>query len=131
MNHSGQAVVPFAAFYKVPPQRVLVVHDDLDLPVGVVRLKRGGGHGGHNGLRDIISQFGSSEFLRLRLGIGHPGVGADVIGYVLRRPPEAEQHLIMDAIDAAFQELGHIVGGQLQQAMQVLHSRSPAGVPSA
>ncbi len=131
MNHSGQAVASFAAFYKLPPQTILVVHDELDLPAGIVRLKRGGGHGGHNGLRDVIRQLGSGDFLRLRLGIGHPGVGGDVISYVLRRPPQNEQHLIMDAIDVAFHELDHVVGGQLQQAMQALHSRKPADVSSS
>lgn len=126
MNLSGRAVGPFMAFYKIPLQALLVVHDDLDLPPGIVRLKRGGGHGGHNGLRDIIRQLGGNDFLRLRLGIGHPGAGTDVIGYVLRRPPESEQGLIMDAIDATFGELGHIVDGHIQQAMQVLHSHKPA-----
>lgn len=130
MNLSGQAVAPFTAFYKIRPQSMLVIHDDLDLPPGSVRLKRGGGHGGHNGLRDIVQQLGSSDFLRLRLGIGHPGSGTDVIGYVLRRPPESEFQLIMDAIDAALQEFPRIAAGQLEQAMQVLHSRKPADAAS-
>ena len=83
MNRSGASVIALARFYKLVPEAILVVHDELDLPPGAVRLKRGGGHGGHNGLRDIIQQLGSREFLRLRLGIGHPGDSRAVINYVL------------------------------------------------
>lgn len=123
MNLSGQAIVPFAAFYKIPPATMLVVHDDLDLPPGTVRLKRGGGHGGHNGLRDLIVRLGHGDFLRLRLGIGHPGPGGDVVGYVLRRAPADEQQLIETAIDDALHEFDPIAVGRLDKAMQALHSR--------
>ncbi len=123
MNRSGQAIAPLARFYKIPPEAILVVHDELDLPPGSVRLKRGGGHGGHNGLRDTIQQLGSADFLRLRLGIGHPGVGNDVVAYVLRRAPKAEQQLIDAAIAAALRELPSVVNGDTAAAMRTLHSR--------
>ena len=86
MNVSGRAVGALAQFYKIAPAEMLVVHDELDLPPGVARLKMGGGHGGHNGLKDIIAHLGSKDFWRLRLGIGHPGERADVAGYVLNDP---------------------------------------------
>ncbi|HNK33185.1 MAG TPA: aminoacyl-tRNA hydrolase, partial [Plasticicumulans sp.] len=94
MNRSGQPLARLANFYKIARPSILVVHDELDLPPGVARLKRGGGHGGHNGLRDIIAQCGGNDFLRLRLGIGHPGTAAEVVDYVLRKAPSSEQQLI-------------------------------------
>ncbi|HHQ43095.1 MAG TPA: aminoacyl-tRNA hydrolase, partial [Chromatiales bacterium] len=129
MNHSGEAVAAVARFYRYPLEAILVVHDDLDLPPGAVRLKRGGGHGGHNGLRDIIARLGSRDFLRLRLGIGHPGPGADVVGYVLSRPPAAERAAIEAAIEAALEALPDILSGEprrLDRAMSRLH-RLPDG----
>lgn len=125
MNRSGQSIVPLMAFYKIAPEAVLVVHDDLDLPPGTVRLKRGGGHGGHNGLRDTIRLLGNGNFARLRVGIGHPGNSAEVVGYVLRRAPADEQRLIETAIDDALREFPSIVGGDWSRAMQALHSRRP------
>jgi PTH1 family peptidyl-tRNA hydrolase len=96
MNRSGQAVAPLLRFHRVVPAELLVVHDELDLPPGTVRLKRGGGHGGHNGLRDIMQALGGAQdFARLRIGIGHPGSGADVVGYVLRKPPPEERQRII------------------------------------
>lgn len=127
MNLSGQSIAPLAAFFKIPRSAILVVHDELDLPPGVVRLKRGGGHGGHNGLRDTIRQLGGSDFLRLRIGIGHPGVGNDVVGYVLERPPTSERQRIDAAIDTAIEVFPSVVKGELNLAMQVLHSlKAPA-----
>jgi PTH1 family peptidyl-tRNA hydrolase len=123
MNRSGQSIVRLAYFYKIPPPAMLVVHDDLDLPPGAVRLKRAGGHGGHNGLRDTIQQLGSHDFLRLRLGIGHPGQGRDVVDYVLSQAPPAEQELLERAVEETVREFPRLVEGQLEQAMQVLHSR--------
>jgi PTH1 family peptidyl-tRNA hydrolase len=123
MNRSGQAAGALANFYKVPPESVLVVHDELDIPVGQLRLKQGGGHGGHNGLRDIISQLGSREFLRLRIGIDHPGDSRDVTDYVLGSASQADRKLIDEAIDDALRELPLIVAGEIQKAMNHLHSR--------
>lgn len=130
MNLSGQSIAPLAAFYKIPPEAILVIHDELDLPPGVVRLKRGGGHGGHNGLRDTIRQLGSSDFLRLRIGIGHPGVNKDVVGYVLERPPASERQQIDNAIAAAVDVFPDILEGRLSKAMQVLHSLKVAAESS-
>jgi len=123
MNRSGQSVGRLADFYKIPLPAILVVHDDLDLPPGTVRLKRAGGHGGHNGLRDIISHLGGNDFLRLRLGIGHPGISKDVIDYVLCRAPRNEQQLIERAVEDALRELPRLLDGQLGKAMHALHSR--------
>ncbi len=124
MNRSGQSVAALAHFYKIPPQAILVAHDELDFAPGVARLKQGGGHGGHNGLRDIIARLGNQrDFLRLRLGIGHPGDSRQVTGYVLGRPPAAERAAIEQALDAAVAVMPLLLRGELQQAMQGLHSR--------
>ncbi len=123
MNRSGQAVARLARFYKISLEAILVAHDELDLSPGTVRLKQGGGHGGHNGLRDIISLMGANEFARLRVGIGHPGSSQDVTGFVLGRPPAAERQLIDEAIGRTVNELPHIIHGDYQKAMNRLHSR--------
>lgn len=123
MNHSGRSVAALAGFFKVPVERILVAHDEIDLPPGSVRLKTGGGHGGHNGLRDIIDQMGSREFTRLRIGVGHPGLADDVVDYVLSRPGKAEQGDIEASIDAACEVLPEILDGDLARAMQTLHTR--------
>ena len=100
MNRSGQAVAALAGFYRIAPEAILVAHDELDLPPGVAKLKLGGGHGGHNGLRDIIAQLGNNNnFYRLRLGIGHPGVASMVSNFVLGRAPRAEQEKLDASID--------------------------------
>jgi PTH1 family peptidyl-tRNA hydrolase len=125
MNRSGQSIARLAGFYKIDAADILVAHDDLDLPIGTVRLKSGGGHGGHNGLRDTCAQLGSNAFLRLRLGIGRPS-GSATIGYVLGRPPSAERQWIDDAIDAAASEIALIAEGQWNKATQILHSRPDA-----
>ncbi|BAU47158.1 peptidyl-tRNA hydrolase [Sulfurifustis variabilis] len=121
MNHSGEAVSRFARYYKIPVGQILVAYDEIDLPPGAVRLKWGGGAAGHNGLTDVIEQLGSPEFLRLRIGVGHPGSAAQVVSYVLRRPPVAEQSLIDEAIAAAKDHIGDIVQGQYQKVMNSLH----------
>ncbi len=123
MNRSGLAVAALARFHRISPPEILVVHDDLDLPPGTVRLKRSGGHGGHNGLRDLIAHLGGPDFLRLRLGIGHPGDRREVLDYVLRRAPREEQALVEAAIAEALRELPRIAAGQIEQAMQALHRR--------
>jgi len=123
MNRSGQSVAALARFYKIPPESILVAHDELDIPAGQLRLKRGGGHGGHNGLRDIINQLGSREFLRLRIGIDHPGHASEVTNYVLGKASAADSISIEAAISDALHVLPQIVDGDLQAAMNRLHSR--------
>ncbi len=125
MNRSGQSVGAIAAFFKIPPESILVVHDELDLPVGVGRLKQGGGHGGHNGLRDIISALGNSrDFLRLRLGIGHPGNSKEVVNYVLNKPSVAERQKIDSVIDEAVRITDEAITGSRSKAVQELHTFS-------
>ncbi|MCB1776101.1 MAG: aminoacyl-tRNA hydrolase [Candidatus Competibacteraceae bacterium] len=123
MNRSGQAVAALARFHKIPLPAILVVHDDLDLPPGAVRLKRSGGHGGHNGLRDLITHLGGNDFARLRLGIGHPGDSREVSDYVLRRAPRTEQERVEQAIADALRELPRILAGQWERATQAQHRR--------
>ncbi len=123
MNRSGQAVGAMATFFKIPPEAILVVHDELDLPAGVGRLKQGGGHGGHNGLRDIISALGNSrEFVRLRLGIGHPGNSKEVVNYVLNKPSVTERQKINAVIDEAVRVTESAISGSRAKAMQELHT---------
>lgn len=122
MNLSGRAVRQICDYYKLSAQGVLVVHDEIDLPVGEIRLKQGGGHGGHNGLRDIIQHFGK-EFWRLRVGVGHPGHRDDVINYVLSPAPADEQREIDQAIDRAIDLSGDLIAGNMESAMNQLHSR--------
>ena len=122
MNASGRSVASLAQFHKIALEEILVVHDELDLPPGVARLKFGGGHGGHNGLKDIIAHFGSKEFWRLRLGIGHPGDRDEVTNYVLNDPRKEERELILGAMSKA-QDVAHLViEGKTEAAMLKLHS---------
>lgn len=124
MNRSGQAVGALSQFYKIPPEAILVAHDELDLAPGVARLKRGGGHGGHNGLRDIITALGNNrEFARLRLGIGHPGSAKQVSGYVLQKAPDAEHRLLEQAIENSLAVIDDTVDGDWERAMRNLHTR--------
>lgn len=122
MNRSGQAVAALAQFYKIPVEQILVAHDDLDFPAGVVRLKQGGGDGKHNGLKDIIAQLGSPQFIRLRLGIGHPGKGHDMSRYVLAHPSLDERLAIEQALDATLKVMSLILQGDLSKAMNQLHT---------
>jgi PTH1 family peptidyl-tRNA hydrolase len=124
MNHSGDSVGKLARFYKIPENEILVAHDELDLPPGVARLKFGGGAGGHNGIADIIEKIGTPDFLRLRLGIGRPATSAQVVNFVLKKAPAAEQTLLDEAIHAATAQIEDIVHGRLQQAMNALHSHA-------
>lgn len=123
MNRSGGAVQAAAAYLKIPVEQILVAHDDLDLPPGDVRLKQGGGHGGHNGLRNMVAHLGPG-FWRLRLGIGHPGNRAEVIDYVLQRPSLEDDLLIRAAVSDAADVMPILLGGGEQPAMHKLHSRS-------
>ena len=125
MNRSGQAVSAMANFYKIEPEETLVAHDELDLDPSVAKLKRGGGHSGHNGLRDIISALGNNkEFARLRLGIGHPGNAKQVVGYVLKKASQADQSLIEDATYNATRHLPKAVKGDWEGAMMALHTKT-------
>lgn len=123
MNRSGLSVRQLSDFYKVAPEDILVAHDELDLPVGNVRLKQGGGHGGHNGLRDTISHIGET-FWRLRLGIGHPGNKTEVIDYVLTRAPRTEEDLILEAVSTAADSMPLLLEQGAERAMTRLHSRA-------
>ena len=123
MNHSGRAVAAIMQYYAIPAQRVLIVHDELDLPVGTVRLKSGGGHGGHNGLRDISSAVGR-EFWRLRIGIGHPGHKDQVLDYVLKKPSATDANGIYQAIDLTLDVIEQLLAGEMEMAMHFLHSRT-------
>ena len=124
MNESGRAVAAAVRYFRLPLDSVLVVHDEIDLPPGAIRLKRGGGHGGHNGLRDVIPALGSPDFARLRVGVGHPGSKDAVTGYVLNRATAEEQALIDDALARALDQIEVIVSGDLERAMNVLHRKS-------
>ncbi|MGD8999187.1 MAG: aminoacyl-tRNA hydrolase [Granulosicoccaceae bacterium] len=122
MNRSGQAVSALARYYKLAPEQILVAHDELDFPAGQVKLKRGGGHAGHNGLRDIISALGNQKnFWRLRIGIDHPGNAKDVSDYVLARPSRADRDAIERAIDDAVRALPAMLEGDAEKAMRDLH----------
>lgn len=123
MNLSGRAVGAIAQFYKILPNEILVVHDELDLQPGIARLKMGGGHGGHNGLKDIIAQLGTKDFWRLRLGIGHPGDRAQVVNYVLNDPGREERELIEEAMQQSLHVASLIVEGKTEAAMLKLHSK--------
>jgi len=123
MNRSGLSIRQLSDFFKVAADDILVAHDELDLPVGSVRLKHGGGHGGHNGLRDTIAHIGDS-FWRLRLGVGHPGNKAEVIDYVLSRAPRAEEDLILEAVNTAADTLPLLLEQGAERAMTKLHSRA-------
>lgn len=124
MNLSGQAVAAMAGFYRIPAEHILVVHDELDLPPGVARLKRGGGHGGHNGLRDIIRALGNNrEFARLRLGIGHPGQAAQVVSFVLQKAPAAERQAVHEASEKAIAVMDQVIQGEWERAVHKLHSQ--------
>lgn len=123
MNLSGQSVSALASYYKIPPEAILVAHDEIDLPVGDIRLKFDGGHGGHNGLRDIILHFNTNKFHRLRIGVGRPEHSKEVVNYVLRAPGKTERSEIDSAIERACDVLPLMMDGQFQKAMMLLHSK--------
>ncbi len=129
MNLSGKSVAALARFFKIEPAEILVVHDELDVLPGQAKLKQGGGHGGHNGLRDIHVQLGSADYWRLRVGIGHPGVKAEVVDYVLRKPPSDQRELIEKCIDSSMAALDLILGGDMNQAITKLHAKPPRPKP--
>lgn len=124
MNRSGQAVVALARFYKIMPDEILVVHDELDLQPGTIRLKQGGGNGGHNGLKDIQAHLTTPDFWRLRLGIGHPGERNEVVNYVLKAPRREEQDLIDQAIDRCLLAWTKLGAGDYEAAQRLLHPKT-------
>ncbi len=129
MNLSGKAVAPLARFFKIEPQEMLVLHDELDLLPGQVKLKQGGGVAGHNGLKDIQAQLGSADFWRLRIGIGHPGVREQVIHWVLQRPAPDQREAIHAAIDQSLAALPQLLGGDMAAALAKIHARPPRAKP--
>lgn len=122
MNHSGQAVSAISKYLDIPVQSILIVHDELDIPAGQLRFKTDGGHGGHNGLRDIIHHLKTREFHRLRIGIGHPGNKDHVLDYVLHKPTRAEHQKIQSSLQMALQLFPLMVKGEHQTVMNQLHS---------
>ena len=129
MNLSGKSVAALARFFKIAPDEILVAHDELDLLPGQVKLKQGGSHAGHNGLKDIDAQLGSSGYWRLRLGIGHPGVKAEVINYVLRKPAPEDRELLTSTIAKSLEALEPLLAGDMERAMMKLHAKPPRPKP--
>ena len=123
MNRSGLSVVSLAAFYKIAAENILVAHDEIDLKAGTARLKSGGGHGGHNGLRDIISHLGTKDFQRLRIGVDHPGSKDLVVDYVLKRPDSKDRQAIEDSINDALRVMPKVAAGEWEKAMHQLHTK--------
>ena len=128
MNRSGQSVLALAHYYKILPDEMLVVYDELDLPPGTARFKTGGGHGGHNGLRDIFLRLGTRDFNRLRIGIGHPGEKNQVSDYVLARPRPEQRELMLGAIDDALKVVSDFANGQRDRAIAQLHSSAKSDI---
>lgn len=125
MNLSGKSVSALANFFKIPPQDILVAHDELDIAPGEAKLKLGGSHAGHNGLRDIHAQLGTDQYWRLRLGIGHPGNKADVIHWVLKKPMLDHRIAIDQTIDRALKAVPHFLSGDMAQAIHLIHTSKP------
>ena len=125
MNLSGKSVAALAHFFKIPPQEILVAHDDLDIAPGEAKLKLGGSHAGHNGLRDIHAQLGTDQYWRLRLGVGHPGNKAEVVHWVLKKPMLDHRIAINQAIDRALKALPQLLAGDMEQATRLVHTSKP------
>lgn len=123
MNASGKSVAALAHYYKILPEQILIIHDELDLPPGTAKLKKGGGHGGHNGLKDISAALGTPDFWRLRLGIGHPGERSEVINFVLKAPSKDEQNLINQCIDDSMLVVNQLLSADFEVAMLKLHTK--------
>jgi len=129
MNLSGKSVAALARFFKIAPEEILVAHDELDLQPGQVRLKLGGSHAGHNGLKDIHAQLGSGDYWRLRIGIGHPGVKAEVIDYVLKKPSPEHRIEMQKAIEQALTGLDLVLAGDMERAAMKINARPPRPKP--
>lgn len=125
MNLSGKSVAALARFYKIEPQQILVAHDELDFAPGQIKLKRGGSHGGHNGLRDIHAQLGSSDYWRLRIGIGHPGVKSEVANWVLKKPAPDQRDALEQSIERAVRALPDLLAGRMDKATAAIHTSKP------
>ena len=122
MNVSGKSVAALARFFKIAPEEILVAHDELDVPPGQAKLKFGGGHGGHNGLRDIHAQLGSSDYWRLRLGIGHPGVKAEVVSWVLKKPAPEQRAAIEECVERTLKAVPALLAGEMEKATLLVHT---------
>ncbi len=131
MNLSGKSVAALSRFFKIEPHEILVAHDELDLPPGQVKLKQGGSHAGHNGLKDIHAQLGSADYWRLRIGIGHPGVKAEVLDYVLRKPSAEQRTEIDKSIEQALSGLDLLLAGDSERATMKINARPPRPKPPA
>ncbi|HEY2978211.1 MAG TPA: aminoacyl-tRNA hydrolase [Burkholderiaceae bacterium] len=129
MNLSGKSVAALARFFKIAPDEILVAHDELDLPPGALKMKLGGGHAGHNGLRDIHAQLGTADYWRLRLGIGHPGIKSEVVNYVLRKPAPEHRDAIEQCIARSLDALPLLLDGDMERAMMKLHAKPPRPKP--
>ena len=125
MNLSGKSVAALARFFKIEPAEILVVHDELDVVPGEAKLKFGGSHAGHNGLRDIHAQLGTGDYWRLRLGIGHPGAKSEVVGWVLKKPLKEQRDAIDDAITRSLHAMPALQAGDMVKAMQQIHTTKP------
>jgi len=125
MNASGKSVAALANFFKIAPQEILVAHDELDIAPGEAKLKLGGSHAGHNGLRDIHAQLGSDQYWRLRLGIGHPGNRAEVIHWVLKKPSADHRIAIEQCLDRALKALPQLLSDDMEPAMRLIHTSKP------
>jgi PTH1 family peptidyl-tRNA hydrolase len=125
MNLSGKSVATLARFFKIEPQEILVIHDELDIIPGEAKLKLGGSHAGHNGLRDIHSQLGTDAYWRLRLGVGHPGTKGEVVDWVLKKPSLDHRIAIDQSIDRSLKALPNFLTGEMEKAMMVVHTSKP------
>jgi peptidyl-tRNA hydrolase, PTH1 family len=131
MNLSGKSVASLARFFKIAPDEILVAHDELDLLPGQLKLKQGGSHAGHNGLKDIDGQLGSRDYWRLRIGVGHPGVRAEVIDWVLKKPSPEHREAIAQCIERSIGSLDLLIDGPMERAMMNLHAKPPRPKPPA
>ncbi|MDP2007860.1 MAG: aminoacyl-tRNA hydrolase [Rubrivivax sp.] len=129
MNRSGASVAPLARFFKIQPSEILVVHDELDLLPGQAKLKFGGSAAGHNGLKDIHGMLGTLDFWRLRLGIGHPGVKAEVVNYVLKKPAPEQREAIAKSIEQSLKATGALLAGEMDRALALIHAQPPRPKP--
>ena len=125
MNLSGKSVAALARFFKIQPEEILVVHDELDIVPGQVKLKFGGSHAGHNGLRDIHAQLGTGDYWRLRLGVGHPGIKNEVINWVLKKPSQEQRVAVEECITRSLRAVPALVSGEMEKATMVIHTSTP------
>jgi PTH1 family peptidyl-tRNA hydrolase len=125
MNLSGRSVAALARFYKIAPQEILIIHDELDIVPGEAKLKFGGGHAGHNGLRDIHAQLGTGDYWRLRIGIGHPGVKSEVVNWVLKKPAPEQREAIEACIARTLKAAPAFIAGEMDKATLLVHTSKP------